>query len=343
MTIVCIISDRALNGVSVQEWDFMKEIKGTVFVVISAVIFGFMPIAAKYLYAAGCNSASLTVYRYSLSLPLLLFLAVREQSGGGSKGKRPEVKGGQEHGETFLREAKLLPLKRAMHINTVQLKQFIVLSAGFCMTPLLLFASYNYISAGSATTIHFSYPVFVILASIFIFREKVSAMKKVGVAFCLTGLVLFYEPGQTAGTLGILLALASGVTYTFYMMFYDRSILKYMKPFKTNFYLSLFSAVLVFVFSLVTGSFVVLTTPGAWAMAAGFSFMLCVVACVLFQLGISLIGAQKSAVLSTFEPITSVILGVILFQEKVGVKTAVGVIFILAAVLCITFFDKGKA
>lgn len=321
----------------------MKEMKGVVFVVISAVIFGFMPIAAKYIYAAGCNSASLTVYRYSLSLPILFFLAVKEQSGGGRNENRPESVGGQRNGEVFLRDASFLPLRRAMHINTVQLRQFIILSAGFCMTPLLLFASYNYISAGSATTIHFSYPVFVILASIFVFRERVSITKKAGVAFCMIGLVLFYEPGQTEGTFGILLALASGVTYTFYMMFYDRSILKYMKPFKTNFYLSLFSAVLVFAFSLATGSFVLLATPGTWAMAIGFSFMLSVVACVLFQLGIALIGAQKSAVLSTFEPITSVVLGAVLFQESVGVKTAAGVIFILAAVMCITFFDKGKA
>ena len=320
----------------------MKEVKGAVFVIISAVIFGFMPIAAKYIYAAGGNSASLTVYRYSLSLPLLLFLAVREQAGGRAAGIRQDASGRQKCEGDSLRIPLILRLKKATHINSCQLKQFIILSAGFCMTPLLLFASYNYISAGSATTIHFSYPVFVILASIFIFREKVSGVKKAGLAFCFIGLVLFYEPGQAEGTIGILLSLASGVTYTFYMMFFDRSTLKYMKPFKTNFYLSLISAILAFLFAIVTDSFVLLTTPGAWAMAAGFSFTISVVACILFQLGIALIGAQKSAVLSTFEPITSVILGVILFQEKVGLKTVLGVLFILAAVLGITLFDKNK-
>lgn len=308
----------------------MKEIKGAVFVIVSAVIFGFMPIAAKFLYAEGCNSASLTVYRYSLSLPVLFFMAMGEQMR-----KKPEERNN-------ILSARGDVLKRMLHITPVQVKQFIILSAGFCMTPLLLFASYNYISAGSATTIHFSYPVFVILASIFIFREKVSVMKKAGVVFCLAGLVFFYEPGQMGGTLGIFLALASGVTYTFYMMFFDRSVLKFISPFKTNFFLSLISAALVLTYSLVTGSFVLLRSPNGWVMAFGFSVMLSVVACVLFQMGIALIGASKSAVLSTFEPITSVILGVVLFQEKVGLKTAAGVIFILAAVLCITFFDRKK-
>lgn len=297
----------------------MKEIRGAVFVIISAVIFGFMPIGAKYIYAEGCNSVSLTVYRYGLSLPILFLLALREQAAG---------------------TGKLPVLKKALHISSVQFKQFVILSLGFCTTPLLLFASYQYISAGSATTIHFSYPVFVILASIFIFKEKVSLTKKAGILFCLLGLVLFYEPEQTGGTLGIFLALTSGITYTFYMMFFDRSILKFIKPFKTNFYLTLISVIIVFAFSMVTDSFVLLKTPESWTMAFVFSFMLSVVACVLFQMGISMIGAQKSAVLSTFEPITSVILGFLLFQEKISLKTGAGVIFILIAVLCITLFDK---
>lgn len=137
-----------------------------------------------------------------------------------------------------------------MRITMSQLRQFIILSTGFSLTPILLFSSYNYISSGSATTIHFSYPVLVILASVFIFKEKATWTKIASVVFCVIGLVLFYEPGQANGAAGILLALASGVTYTFYMMYFERSTLKFMKPFKTNFYMSLVSAVMVFVLSL---------------------------------------------------------------------------------------------
>lgn len=282
--------------------------------------------AAKYLYAEGCNSMSLVVYRYSLTLPLLFFMALREQRGG-------KKKGGGTQGTT-------VSLRRSMRITQYQAQQFLILSAGFALTPVLLFASYNYISSGSATTIHFSYPVFVILASILLFKEKATVTKAAAVLFCLIGLILFYEPGQVGGMLGLILALASGITYTFYMMFFDRSTLKFIKPFKMNFYLSLISAGLVFVFSLASGSFVLLSSARGWFMALVFSFMLTVVACVLFQMGIAMIGAQKTAVLSTFEPITSVVIGVMCFQESVGIKTGLGVLFILAAVLSITLFDK---
>lgn len=307
----------------------MKEIKGAVFVIISAVIFGCMPLAAKYLYANGCNSTSLVVYRYLLSLPILFVMALWEQR------KPAESKKGRAS------EAKLTAVKRAFRISPFQLFQFFILSLGFTATPLLLFASYNYISSGSATTIHFSYPVFVILASILIFHEKADKTKLAAICFCVLGLVLFYEPGQQNGVQGILLALVSGVTYTFYMMYFDRSELKFIRPFKTNFFLSVFSAVLAILFALATGSFVLLKGTGLLA-AFAFSVMVTVVACVLFQIGIASIGAQKSAVLSTFEPITSVIMGVICFHEAVSLKTGIGVVFILAAVLSITLFSKKK-
>ena len=306
----------------------MKEVKGSVYAVISAIIFGCMPIVAKYLYAEGCNAVSLVVYRYSLALPVLFILALREQA----KDKKEREAAGELKKRDY-----------GMRLTASQFGQFIILSLGFSLTPILLFSSYNYISSGSATTIHFSYPVLVILASIFIFKEKATWTKIASVVFCVIGLVLFYEPGQENGMMGILLALASGVTYTFYMMYFERSTLKFMKPFKTNFYMSLVSGAMVFVLSLVTRTFVLFHSARGWAAAFGFSFMLIVVACVLFQLGIAMTGAQKTAILSTFEPLTSIVLGVVCFGEAVGVKTGLGVLFILASVISITVFGRKKA
>lgn len=303
----------------------MRELKGSVFAVVSAIIFGCMPIVAKFLYAEGCNPVSLVVYRYSLALPVLFLLAIREQAKEGEKKKAS--------GEITRRDS-------GMKITGAQFRQFIILSLGFSMTPVLLFSSYNYISSGSATTIHFSYPVLVILASVFIFKERATGTKIASVVFCVIGLALFYEPGQENGILGIILALGSGVTYTFYMMYFDRSTLKFIKPFKTNFYMSLVSAAMVLILSLVTGTLVLFHSAKGWAAAFGFSFMLVVVACVLFQLGIAMIGAQKTAILSTFEPLTSIVLGVVCYGEAVGIKTGLGVLFILASVISITLFGK---
>ena len=310
----------------------MKEFRGFMFVMISAVIFGCMPLAAKVIYAEGCTSVSLVVYRYSISLPVLLVLALREQM----KVLKQQPGRPVRSVGTAVYKQRVRALKRRMRLNPIQLRQMLVLSAGFCATTILLFSSYNYISSGSATTIHFSYPVFVILAGVVIFKEKLGAAGKAAVFFCVLGLICFYEPGQKGGAQGIFLALASGITYSFYMMYFDKSQLKFIRPFKMNFYLSAVSGVIAFLFAVFTDSFVLLHSARGWLFAAAFSFMITIVACILFQIGIADIGARKSAVLSTFEPITSVVLGAVLFHEAVVIKTWVGVLFIVVSVLSIT-------
>ena len=55
-----------------------KLLKGYVFVIISAVIFGCMPLMAKHIYADGVNSISLVFMRNLFSLPVLAALSLWE-------------------------------------------------------------------------------------------------------------------------------------------------------------------------------------------------------------------------------------------------------------------------
>ena len=55
------------------------KLKGALCIILSGVIFGLMPIAAKAIYANGGNSQLLTFLRYLFSLPLLWLLRRREK------------------------------------------------------------------------------------------------------------------------------------------------------------------------------------------------------------------------------------------------------------------------
>jgi drug/metabolite transporter (DMT)-like permease len=59
-----------------------------------------------------------------------------------------------------------------------------------------------------------------------------------------------------------------------------------------------------------------------------------------FQIGVALIGPQKTSILSTFEPVTSIIIGALLFNELISGRTIAGFIAILASVVIITAFDR---
>ena len=104
-------------------------LKGYFFVIASALIFGCMPLGAKFIYAEGVNSLSLVFLRNCLAIPILAFLAKS-----------------QGHSLRIRRDALL-------EISLIAIM-------GCCITPVLLFASYNYLASGTATIFHFYLPCY---------------------------------------------------------------------------------------------------------------------------------------------------------------------------------------
>ena len=57
----------------------MKLLKGYIFAILSAVIYGLMPLMASYIYADGVNAMTLVLLRNLLALPVLAILAFCQQ------------------------------------------------------------------------------------------------------------------------------------------------------------------------------------------------------------------------------------------------------------------------
>ena len=159
-------------------------VRGTAYSILSAVIFGFNPLLARLVYAGGGNAAVLALYRMVIGSMLGLILhRIFEKDSVSVKGRT--------------------------------LLQLALCAAGYAVTPILLFSSYNYLDSGMATTIHFVYPVLVILGCVIFYREAISRLKVVCVVLCTAGILLLYTPGGGVSLLGIALSFLSGVTYAF--------------------------------------------------------------------------------------------------------------------------------
>ena len=287
----------------------IKNIKGYTFVIISAIIFGCMPLGAKYIYAEGVNSLSLVFLRNCLALPVLALLA-RKQTG-------------------------------SLHIKKADLLKISSLAVmGGCATPILLYSSYHYLASGTATIFHFIYPVLVVLGSILFLREKGNKPVFLCVILCTLGIILFYNPEAGIHLGGSLLAIASGATYAAYIMLL--SIFKHDKisGFKLSFYMSAVGSVILFIVCIVSGQLTLPVTFTSWLISIVFSLMLSVGAVVLFQQGTRYIGGQRAAILSTLEPITSVLVGVLAFSEMITTRTILGSALVIIASILIAVFDR---
>ena len=284
---------------------------GSLAVIASAILYGCMPIGAQVIYETGCNAPTLALLRCTLPLPALWLLAQW-------KGPPPAFSKG-------------LPAKF-----------FLLSSLGMVLTPVLLYSSYNHISSGAATTLHFIYPVFVMVGCVLFFREKLTPLRLVCILLCTAGIALFYIPQEADSLLGMLLALASGFVYAVYIIYLGRVALPQMNPFWITFFCSVAGAVLLLLYVPLSGQLALPQTPFGWLFSFVFATTISVGAIVLFQTGVKIVGAQNASILSTFEPITSILVGRVVFHEILTVSTTLGILLILAAVVVLTVFGKHK-
>lgn len=283
-------------------------LKGYLFVIASAILYGCMPLMAKHIYAEGVSAMGLVLLRNLLSLPFLALI-------------------GRAKHESF----KVTPKSFASVV--------LIGVLGCALTPILLFISYQHINTGTATVFHFIYPAVVILLEVAFLRAKVSGGRIAAILLCVVGIALFYDPSESPNLVGSLLALISGVTYALYVLLLGRFDRKGLGAFSFGFYASLGSTVTLLIAGPIGGGLTLPTSARGWILCILFSLAINVGAVILFQSGAFIIGGQKSAILSAFEPITSLIVGFLVFDEKVGPLVIVGSILVIAASVIIAVGD----
>ena len=201
----------------------------------------------------GGNSLTLCFHRFCLSIPFL-YLIVRYK------------------------------YKISLKITGREFRKILVLSLCCAGTPLLLFQSYRYIPSGMATTIHFVYPILVLLGCVVFLPERLTVKSRSARRCACLGFLFFYtrgirEPGRSGP------GLASGVTYALYVLYYSKSGLAEMNTFKLSFYLSLVSSAGILAGAVLSGKIVYEMPPQAWLLSVLFAFIVSVVATVSFQAG----------------------------------------------------------
>ncbi len=289
----------------------MKKYGGMAAALLSAFLFGSTAILAKWTYLYGSNPVMLTFLRALFALPVL-FLVLR------------------------LRHVSLRLSRR--EARDILLVGFL----GFAPTGLLLYGSFVYIPVGFGTVLHFMFPVVVTLGGVLLYRQKIGPAKLLALGFAMVGVLLFFEGAGQAGLLGTVLALASAVTYSVYILGVERTSLFSMPKLKLTFYFSLCASLFSGGLALCTGNLTFAIQPLGYLYSFLISMLVAVGAFTLLQLAITLCGATTAAILSTLEPITAVALGVLLLGEGITPKKMLGCVFILAAVTLITMAGAAK-
>ena len=286
----------------------MERSTGTLMCIGSAAGFGAMAVFGKLAYDEGTTVGTLLSARFALAALLFWVLVL---AGG--------------EAATGLRRLPRRDLLIALGLGAF----------GYAAQAGCFFAALDRIDASLLSLMLYTYPSMVAVAAILLRRERANARRFTALALASGGLVLVLANAK-AGTLdpvGAALALAAAMVYTTYILT-SQGIAGRISP-------TVLSAL------VCTGATVTLTAgtaaigdlqPGAvtatgWGWLLSLAVVSTVVAVSLFFAGLKRVGPTSAAILSTAEPVVTVILAFLVFGELLGPLQLLGGALVIVAVL----------
>ena len=289
---------------------------GTLMCLASGAAFGAMAVFGKLSYDEGATVGTLLVVRFGLAAVLFwLLLAAR-----GSLG---EVR-------TLSRRDLALGLALG--------------AAGYALQAGGYFAALERIDASLLALILYTYPAMVAAAALAIGRERLNGRKVAALLLASSGLVLVLA-GAGAGALdplGAALGLGAAMVYTTYILVSERVVAR-VRPHLLSAIVCTGAAASLLVGTTLLGEF----RPGDLT-AAGWGWLACLAvistvgAVSLFFAGLDRVGPTAASILSTIEPVVTVLLAFLVFGEVLGAVQLVGGALVLAAVIVLNARLNGR-
>ncbi|SFD12161.1 DMT family transporter [Clostridium uliginosum] len=281
----------------------MNNYKGLTYAILSSVAFGLMPIFSKIAYKNGSNPTTVLIFRFFLA-SLILFIYLKYKNIN-------------------------------LRIEKKQLTLLLLTGIlGYTLTTQTLFLSYDYLGAGLATTFHFIYPAVVSIIGFIFFKDKISIRKITSLILSGIGVYsLIAFENQTLNSLGIFLALFSGVSYGLNIITLDLKLLKSIDNIIVTMYICIGATIGMILYGLLSNSIILEFNFKIVESYIVISTISTIASMILFLKAMDIIGAASSSILGTFEPIVSIILGIVFLGEHLSTALILGCILILTSTI----------
>jgi len=271
---------------------------GGVLVLISAAAYGGMAIFARMAYTDGVDTFSLLFLRFSIAAVFVLaYMALKR-----------------------------IPFPR----GKVLLGYGLMGALGYVGQSSSYFSALKYASAGLVALLLYLYPVLVTVLEIVIEKKPLTRQKLLALALSFFGTVLTIGPQLVGQPLGVLLGISAATIYSVYILVGNRL------SGKADVISS--SATVMGAAALVFGGVVSirgLQLPASnmgWCAVFAIVFLCTILAMITFLAGLERVGATNAAMLSTFEPVTTIVLAWLVLGEQMTFMRILGGLLILLAV-----------
>jgi drug/metabolite transporter (DMT)-like permease len=278
-----------------------RSAAGVALVIGSACCFGTLGVFGKLAYRLGLSTPQLLSYRFALAAVLLWLAVIVVRQG--------------------------LPPRRSL------IGLAIMGGAGYVGQSAAYFTALHFIPVSTTALLLYTFPVVVTLLATWLFHEPLGWPKIGAVVLAFIGTMLVVQAQlKSAPLIGIVLGLTSAAVYSGYILYGSR-LLPGIPPVSATATILTAAAIVWSGFAAATGQLSVNWTLSRLAVLAGFVIIGTTIPVLTFILGLRLLGPSRAAILSTFEPASSVLLAVLILGEGANPIQYLGGAFILASVV----------
>lgn len=281
------------------------SVKGYILGVIAAASYGTNPLFALPLLGAGIDAYSVLFLRYFFAIPILALMMVARGRGFG------------------LRRSHVLPL--------------IVFGLMMAFSSLALYVSYAYIGAAIASTLLFVYPILVTVIMAVGYHERITILTVLCILLATAGIGLLYrgDDGAVLNPYGLLLVFLSALSYAIYLVAVNKGQMKEIPTLKLTLYVIVFGLFL-FAFRFQPATFAVLNArPLLWLSALSMALFPTALSLLCTSAAIQKVGSTPVAILGAMEPVTAVAIAILIFNEPLSLRLALGMLLVILSVTLI--------
>lgn len=280
--------------------------KYVVSTIISGILWGIISIFIKTLTGCGFSSLQIMFFRASVSSLLLFFFLLI---------KNPKLL------KIQFRDLWMFVGTGVISLTFFSLCYFhTILESGASIAVILLYTS----------------PIFVLLLSAFLFKEKITAKKILALVITFTGCIFVTGIGSknALNAKGFIIGLGAGFGYALYSIF-SRFALKKYNSLTVTFYTFIFSSISLIPFCKIQNitSYV---TAKSLLFILGIALFCTVLPYIFYTFGLSGLETGKAAILVTVEPLVGTLIGLLLWKEPINILKGMGIILIFIAIILLS-------
>ena len=282
----------------------MNKFKGFLYGIVASSTFGLLPLFTLPVMGEGLTTFSILSYRMLFASILVAVL--------------------------------MLIGRVSFATNLKELRWFAVLGFLYYGSAALLFQAYGGMASGLATTLHFMYPVSVTVIMALVYKQRPSVVTICAIILSLVGVALLCLRESSVGVsslLSVFLVLLSGVCYAVYLVLVSTlKRINQQNSQKLTFYVLMFSGAFFMLSTLQGGGLQIIPSASAGINLLLMATLPTLLSNLALVRSVKNIGSTLTSVLGAMEPLTAIIVGILVFDESLRGLMVVGIILILVSV-----------